>query len=575
MPAMSDTKVRMTVGELVAAFLEQCGVRSAYGVISIHNMPILDAFGRRAELARAQGKPAPIRFVPTRGEAGAVNMADANARVSGGLGVAVTSTGTGAGNAAGALVEALTAGSPVIHLTGQIGLPYLDRDLGYIHEARDQPGMLRSVSKAFYRIWSPETALGVLREAVRTALTAPSGPVSIEIPIDVQGAEVAVPADLSPLPVAAAQPADAALDALAARLAAAKRPLLWVGGGTRGAREAVKRLAEMGFAVISSVQGRGVLPEDHPRSLGALHMSSPSERFYATCDALLVAGSKLRSNETLNYKLKLPRPLYRIDADPRQDGRAYENELFVGGDAALALTGLADRLQGRIRIDSAFGEDIRAARKALEQDVRNGLGPYEKLLDGLQSVRDYVWVRDITLSNSIWGNRMMYIGDPRHAVHATGGGIGQGIQMALGASLAAPERKVLCLTGDGGLQVNIGELATLAQEQANVTILLMNDGGYGVIRNIQDAQFGGRRYYVDLKNPDYALLARSLDLPFHRVTDLAKLEQPLREAVAAKGPALIEIDMQAVGPFAAAYAGPPDRKAEPKAGEKAPVKDRA
>jgi acetolactate synthase I/II/III large subunit len=545
---------RITVGELVAAFLEQCGVRSAYGVISIHNMPILDAFGRRGK----------IRFVPSRGEAGAVNMADANARVSGNISVAVTSTGTGAGNACGALVEALTAGAPVIHLTGQIELPYLDRDLGYIHEARDQPGMLRSVSKAFYRIWSPETALGTLREAVKTALTAPSGPVSIEIPIDVQAAEIEMPADLSPLPVEKARPAEASLDALAARLATAKRPLLWVGGGTRGARSAVKRLADMGFAVVSSVQGRGVLPEDHPMSLGALHMQTLSEKFYATCDAVLVAGSRLRSNETLKYKLKLPRPLYRIDADPRQDGKGYASELFIGGDASLALEALADRLQGKMSIDRAFAADARAARKALEQDVRNGLGPYEKLLDGLAGVKDYVWVRDITLSNSIWGNRMMHIGDPRYAVHATGGGIGQGIQMALGAALAAPDRTVLCLTGDGGLQVNIGELATLVQEKANVVVIVMNDGGYGVIRNIQDAQYGGRRYYVDLHTPDFAALSQALGMPFHRVKDLSKLEAPLREATSSKGPVMIEIDMQAVGPFAAAYAGPPS-KAEEKA----------
>ena len=527
-------------------------------MISIHNMPILDAFGRRA----AAKIPGAIRFVPSRSESGAVNMADANARVSGAISVAVTSTGTGAGNACGALVEALTAGVPVIHLTGQIELPYLDRDLGYIHEARSQPQMLASVSKAFYRIWSAETALGTMREAVRTALTAPAGPVSIEIPIDVQGTLIDLPEELSPLPVEAARPAEGSLDRLADKLAAAKRPILWVGGGARGAREAVRKLADMGIAVISSVQGRGVLPEDHPMSLGALHMSAVSERFYATCDAMLVAGSRLRSNETLKYKLKLPRPLYRIDADPRQEGRAYPADYFVGGDAALALEGLAVRLKGRLKPDPAFAADVRTARRALEQDVRMGLGPYAKLLDQLAAQRDYVWVRDITLSNSIWGNRMMHIGDPRHAVHATGGGIGQGMQQALGAALAAPERKVLCLTGDGGLALNIGELATLVQERANVLIILMNDGGYGVIRNIQDANFGSRHYFVDLHNPDFSLLAKSLQLPHARVTDLDKLGAPLAELMAIKGPALLEIDMLKVGPFAAAYAGPPDGKAE-------------
>jgi hypothetical protein len=125
----------LTVGELVARFLEACGVRTAFGVISIHNMPILDAFHRRGQ----------IRFVSARGEAGACNMADAAARVSGVIGVCVTSTGTGCGNAAGAMVEAMTAGTPLLHLTGQIESEYIDRDLGFIHEHPAQLAMLRSV----------------------------------------------------------------------------------------------------------------------------------------------------------------------------------------------------------------------------------------------------------------------------------------------------------------------------------------------------------------------------------------------------------------------------------------------
>ena len=137
----ADTPVQITVGELAVRFLEQCGTRAAFGVISIHNMPILDAFNTR------RGTPTAIRFVSARGEAGACNMADAYARVTGTLGVCVTSTGTGAGNAAGALVEALTAGTPMLHLTGQIEAEYLDRDLGFIHEAPAQLAMLQAVSR--------------------------------------------------------------------------------------------------------------------------------------------------------------------------------------------------------------------------------------------------------------------------------------------------------------------------------------------------------------------------------------------------------------------------------------------
>ena len=233
-PTAAPASERITVGSLVARFLEQCGVKTVYGVISIHNMPMLDAFHVRQKL----------RFVSARGEAGACNMADAAARISGTLGVCVTSTGTGCGNAAGAMVEALTAGTPLLHLTGQIESEFVDRDLGYIHEAPDQLGMLRAVGKAAFRIRNPETALATLREAAQIAFTPPCGPVSIEIPIDVQKMLLDLPPDLAAVAVpsvAQVAPNMVAVDVLAERLVSAKRPLLWLGGGARGAGAAVDR----------------------------------------------------------------------------------------------------------------------------------------------------------------------------------------------------------------------------------------------------------------------------------------------------------------------------------------------
>ena len=222
-------RTRLTVGELAVRFLEACGTRAAFGVISIHNMPILDAFNTRTNL---QKSPTGIRFVSARGEAGACNMADAYARVSGQLGVCVTSTGTGAGNAAGALVEALTAGTPMIHLTGQIESDFIDRDLGFIHEAPAQLAMLQAVGKAAFRIRNAATALATLREAARIAQTPPCGPVSIEIPIDVQASWLDLPAELlnilAPPVLAPLQAAASEIDTLAQRrpeLGAASIPL--------------------------------------------------------------------------------------------------------------------------------------------------------------------------------------------------------------------------------------------------------------------------------------------------------------------------------------------------------------
>lgn len=544
---------QITVGELTARFLEACGVDTAFGVISIHNMPILDAFGRRNA----------IRFVPSRGEAGAVNMADAFARVRGQLGVAVTSTGTAAGNAAGALVEAQTAGTPLLHLTGQIELPYLDRRWSYIHEAHDQPGMLKAVSKAFFRIWSPDSALGTLQEAVRCALTAPTGPVSVEIPIDVQEALVPLPTNLAPLPIVPAAPHAAALDELADHLAKAKRPLIWLGGGARHAGEEVRALADLGFIVVTSVQGRGILPEQDERSLGAFNVSSPVEDFYKSCDALLVVGSRLRGNETLKYNLKLPRPLYQIDADPQAHGRGYTADYFVAGDAKLTLAGLVARLSGRLKVDPRFATDAKNARAAAEKQLRDGLGPYDTLVAALQKAvpSDFVWVRDVTVSNSTWGNRLLKIDGPRNGVHALGGGIGMGAAMGVGAALAANGRKTLVLSGDGGLMLNLGELATAVQEKADLMLIVMNDKGYGVIRNIQDVKFGGRHYYVDLHTPSFPDLAKALGWKHYRLSDIADAKNLVAKVAAEIGPRMLEVDMTAIGPFASAFAGPPVRKA--------------
>lgn len=551
-----STTPTITVGELVARFLEQCGVKAAFGVISIHNMPILDAFHTRSR----------IRFVSARGEAGACNMADAYARVSGSLGVCVTSTGTGCGNAAGAMVEAITAGTPLLHLTGQIESPYLDRDLGYIHEHPAQLAMLKAVGKDAFRIRNPETALATLREAVRLAHTPPCGPVSIEIPIDVQKMLMPLPADLSPLAIPVVRPDPAAVGALAERLLKAKRPLLWLGGGARGAGPAVERLVKMGWAVVTSVQGRGILPEDHPASLGSYNLQKPTEEFYETVDALLAVGTRLRSNETLNYKLKLPRTRYRIDANVLADNRGYDADCFVHGDARLTLDALADRLEGHMHIDPEYAGDVRRTRAESAALVDATLGQYVKLKNTLGEVagKNIWWVRDITLSNSMWGNRAPVLDHPRAGVHALGGGIGQGLAMGVGAAVADAEfglgRKTVSLCGDGGFMLNVGELACAAQERADVTFIVMNDSRYGVIKNIQDDIYGGRHCYVELHTPDFAQFCASLKVPHFRLSDPAATRETLQQALGMRGPVVVEVDMNAWGPFAVKFAGPPKKK---------------
>jgi acetolactate synthase-1/2/3 large subunit len=543
---------QITVGELATRFLEQCGVKAAFGVISIHNMPILDAFHRRQK----------IRFVSARGEAGACNMADAYARVTGTLGVCVTSTGTGAGNAAGAMIEALTAGTPMLHLTGQIESPYLDRDLGYIHEAPAQVAMLQAVGKAAFRIRNPETALATLREAVRLAFTAPCGPVSIEIPIDVQGLLIDLPPEITPLPVPPVVALASEVQALAERLRTAKRPLLWLGGGARAAGSAVERFVNMGWGVVTSVQGRGVLAEDHPASLGSYNLQKPAELLYQSCDSMLVVGSRLRSNETLRYKLKLPAKLYRIDANALAHNRGYQSDYFVQGDATHTLNALADLLEGHMQVDPALQNDVHQARTEAASLVDATLGAYVTLKNAVAKQAGHAlwWVRDITLSNTMWGNRAPALDHPRAGVHALGGGIGQGLAMAIGTAIADAEhqlgRKTVALVGDGGFMLNVGELACAVQEKANLVVLLMNDSRYGVIRNIQDDIYGSRHCYVDLHTPDFAQFCASLKVTHLALSEPSQTQAVLQQAFASTGTVVVEVDMNRWGAFAVKFAGP-------------------
>ncbi|MGK0735499.1 thiamine pyrophosphate-binding protein [Yokenella regensburgei] len=543
---MSDM---ISVGEAIARTLEHYQVDALYGVISIHNLPIADAIGQREK----------IRFVPSRGEAGAVTMADAHGRFTG-LGVALTSTGAGAGNAVGALVEALNASTPLLHLTGQVEKAWLDADTGFIHETRDQLTFLKASSKRAYRVSSANQAVAILHKAIQEAQTPPCGPVSVEIPIDIQSAMI--PRSLVTMPVKptpAAVVNDADVDALWAQLNRAKQPLLWLGGGALHCLDAVKKLADAGMTVISSTHGRGILADSHPASLRAFHNSPSVEALLGQCDFTLVAGSRLRSNETRSWTLALPEPRVQIDIDPAAASRNYLMDNTLTADCRELLTALASRVQGRVWGNTQWDLQVREAVSIAEQGLREQCGPYARLSDAIASAlpADGILVRDITVSGSLWGSRLFRAQAPLCNIHSLAGAIGMGLPMAIGTAVANPRRKVVGLVGDGGLSLNLGEMATMAQEKANLTLLIMNDGGYGVMRGIQDKYFGGRQYYNELHTPDFTQLAQAMGLQAWSVESADDFQAVMTEALATPGPSVVEVRMDKIG--ALRFAGPPQK----------------
>jgi acetolactate synthase-1/2/3 large subunit len=539
-----------TVGDLVAEFLSACSVTTVFGIASVHNIPMLDAIGRRNT----------IRFVMARGELGGAHMADGYARVSRGLGVIISSTGPGAANAIGGLFEARFAGSPVLHITGQTATQYADRALGTVHDPYDQLGMMGSVCKAAYRIRSAQNALGVLTQAAVEALSAPMGPVSVEVPIDLQRTKIDRPAllDNFVLPLAPPRlPTDAELDELAARVLAARRPLLWLGNGAKQASGAAAKLLDMGFGMVTSFNGRATVPEDHPRNLGGLTGSGMKviTDFYQTVDLCLVVGCRVRGHETNDFRVPLPANLVQIDADPQANGRTYASRYFVCGDAKATLEALVDRIDGRMQIANGYPAEFAELKRKAQAEFIDTLGAYGTFSAQLRKVmpRDAIWARDVTQNNTTWGNRLFPLNAPEQNVYPVGAGIGQGLCLGIGAAATPGGRKTVVMTGDGGFFLNVGELWTAVQEKLDMVVIVMNDRGYGVIKRIQDSTAQGRRFYADLLGPDLEKLAGISGIPYFRVSHADTFGDTVAQAISIKGLTLVEVDMTQVGEFPAYY----------------------
>lgn len=531
-------------GELLVAVLRAAGVDTVFGVISVHNLPLVEAVD------------AAMTFVPVRHEASAVNAADGYARARAGLGCALTSTGTGAGNAAGSLVEALTAGSSVLHITGQVPSGYLGQGRGFIHETKDQTGMLVAVSQSAKTILDAKSAATVLEQAVTSALRAPTGPVSVEWPIDLQYAPCRQADDRTP---EATEPVDVgSLEEALTLLSGARRPVVWAGGGAARAGEPLTKLVDLlGAALFTSNAGRGAVPEDHLLCIGNYGTSPAGQALLDDADVLLSIGTHFRSNETHTYKLRLPLAHVQVDIDQAALSRVYPTKVGVVSDAAAALRRLASGLDSSAT-EAGWRERVQETRAAVRRDQRAALGPaHAALCDALRAAlpRDAVIARDVTIASSSWGNRLLEVYDPRTNVFPRGGGIGQGLGMGLGAAVGRPDVPVVVLAGDGGLAVHLGELLTLAQERPSLTLVVFNDRGYGVLRNMQQAA-GRDTAGVDLHTPDFAALAKAVGLPYSLVADAALAPDVFRAAVTAGGPHLVEVDVDALGPMAQPFTPP-------------------
>lgn len=546
---------KFTTADAIVQELVSAGVEVAFGIVSIHNLPIYDAILRDGN----------IQLVTARGESGAVNMADGYARATGKLGVVITSTGTGSGNGVGSLVEAWNAGVPLLHITGEIESPYINVGRQYIHECKDQLSMLEAACKKAYRLRKPEQAIPDVRRAIREAFAAPSGPVTLEIPIDFQSAIVPnskIIEENEPFAGSSSETDVTIPEEIITKIAESRRPVLWAGGGVikSGAAKEIIDLAELlGAPVITSQAGKGSIPEDHPLCIGHFSSTKDVQDFVEKSDLLISIGTQFRSIETGLWSSFVPKEHISINADIHAINLNYSVTCGIVSDAKVALQKIVDAVSEKnVTPDHQYAEEAKTVREKVRNDLLDTLGPYKHFAASIRKVlpKDAILVRDVTVPANLWGSRVIDIYEPRTSIHAAGGGIGQGLPTAIGAHIGCKERVVVLMAGDGGFMVNVGEMATAIQENLPLIIILFDDAGYGVLRGIQDASYG-RQVAVDLVTPDFVKLGESMGYRSTRVGSPEEFSEALHSAVENRKATLIVVDMERVGPVAKKYAGTP------------------
>lgn len=520
-----------TVGVSLIRLLEAHGVDTVFGIPGVHTIELYRG------LAASR-----IRHVTPRHEQGAAFMADGYARASGRPGVAFVITGPGFTNTITPMAQARADSIPMLVISGVNRLDTLGKGLGYLHELPDQRGLAEKVALLSFRIEDASDLPGVIATAFELFATSRPGPVHIEIPLDVMG----LPSpDLSPMAAAdVPMPADPiAVGRIAAALGEARRPLILAGGGAKRANETLRRLAErLGAPVVTTVNARGLLHR-HPLAVHASPSLKAVRALIADSDAVLAVGTEFGPTDYDMYAdggFVEPPNLLRVDIDPAQIARR---------PAVLAAIGDADAVLGQLCHELAGGHPAtdghtraEMARNAAWQEI----GPMmQGQVSAVEAIRDALpgalIVGDST--QPVYAANLWYDHDlPGGWFNAaTGyGALGYGPAAAIGAAIARPDLPVVCLTGDGGFQFTLPEVAVAVEAGADVIFVVWNNRGYREIEtSMRDA--GVEPVGVSPAPPDFLKLAEAYGIVSKRIADIAALPAALGRARTARGPRLVEI----------------------------------
>ena len=532
---------KMTGGEALVRALADHGVDTVFGIPGTHNLEIyahLDGAG--------------IRHVSPRHEQGAGYAADGYARSTGRVGVAVVTSGPATLNAATAIGQAYSDSVPVLLISPGMPLRHPGRGNGLLHETKDQRAAMDAVAAYSHRVTSVAEVPVAVAQAFATMTFGRPRPVHLELPLDVL-AETDEVAPVAPVVPGLLIPGLAGLSTAAAWLDTAERPVVLAGGGARGAAGELRSLAErLGAPVITTTNGKGVLPEDHPLALGAgVHLPSV-HALVADADAVLVVGSELAPADLWYGPLPLAGRLIRVDVDPVQIVTNASPDVALVGGATSALRGLLDRLgPGVAAPDAAVGRAARW-RSLVRADSRAEGARYLWIVDAIAAAlgRDGVLAADSAMVCYYGALANLPAYAPGSFLYPTGyGTLGYGLPAAIGAKVARPNAPVIALLGDGGIMFTVAELAAAAQLCLPLPVVVVDNHGYGEIRN-EMVDRGDPVHAVDLDSPDFVRLARALGCHGVRADEPSALAGALADGLIADRPTLIHVREPAAEPAA-------------------------
>jgi acetolactate synthase I/II/III large subunit len=523
----------LSTGQAITESLIAHGVDTVFGIPGAHMYDFNDALAQRHDR---------IRFITTRHEQGAGYMAYGYARSSGRVGTYTVVPGPGVLNSGAALCTAYGAIAPVLCITGNIMSHLIGRGRGQLHELPDQLALLRGLTKWSERINHPSEAPALMAEAFKQLATGRIRPVAIEAPWDVFGlkADVELLAPSAPTLPPTADPD--AITAAAKLIAAAKRPLISVGGGAMHAAEAVMELALLLQAPVTAHRsGKGIVSDDSPFSLDPVSAYD----YWRHTDLLIGIGSRLELQH-MRWRWMPPHlKTVRIDIDPTEMVR-LKPDVGIVTDSVIGTTALVNALQSLLQRPQASKSAELAEIKA-------------RALRSIQSVQpqmDYINVmRDVLPRDGFYVEEISQVGftsrfgfpvyEPRHYV--TCGyqdNLGFGFNTALGVKVANPGSAVLSVTGDGGFLFGSQELATAVRFGINLVTVVFNNNSYGNVRRDQSERYGSRFLGADLTNPDFVKLADSFGVRGLRATSPRDLRLKLSEALRADQPVVIEVPVE-------------------------------